>query len=210
MINFLKKELGAIYLFLKNSRNEAVVLSAASLFLTLYKYRLIGERWLTELVYFALLPLAVILLLRKNVLDFGLRAGEVRKWWGYVAITCLLAAPVLYIASRSPAFRSYYNIQQFDLANYFLVSLISLAATEFFYRGFLLFGLKDRFGEGSILVQMIPFVMVHFGKPEVETLSTIVTGVYFGWVAYRTKSYWPAFLIHLFINIFFVAVINFR
>jgi len=27
-------------------------------------------------------------------------------------------------------------------------------------------------------------------------------------MAYRGKSFWPAFIIHLFINIYFVALIN--
>ncbi len=55
---------------------------------------------------------------------------------------------------------------------------------------------------------MIPFVLIHFGKPELETLSTIITGLYFGYIAYRGNSYWPVFIIHLFINVFFVAAVN--
>jgi membrane protease YdiL (CAAX protease family) len=78
------------------------------------------------------------------------------------------------------------------------------------FRGFLLFGLKEKFKEGSVLLQMIPFALLHLGKPELETISTIITGILFGYVAYRGKSYWPAFIIHLFINVFFVALINFK
>jgi membrane protease YdiL (CAAX protease family) len=51
---------------------------------------------------------------------------------------------------------------------------------------------------------------MHLGKPELETVSTIFTGILFGYVAYRGKSYWPAFFIHLFINVFFLALINYR
>jgi uncharacterized protein len=87
---------------------------------------------------------------------------------------------------------------------------VSLGASEFMYRGFLLFGLKDKFKEGSILIQLIPFVLLHLGKPEVETVSTIITGILFGYICYRGKSYWPALIIHMFINIFFVSLINFR
>ena len=57
---------------------------------------------------------------------------------------------------------------------------------------------------------MIPFVLTHFGKVEIETISTIITGILFGYIAWRGKSYWPAFFIHLFINVFFVGLINFR
>ena len=60
----------------------------------------------------------------------------------------------------------------------------------------------------SILVQMIPFVLIHFGKPELETISTIPMGIYFGYVAYRGNSYWPAFIIHMFINILFRIFVN--
>ena len=79
---------------------------------------------------------------------------------------------------------------------------------ETLFRGFLLFGLRNKMGELSILVQIVPFVLVHFGKLELETLSTLVTGLYFGYIAYRTDSYWPAFLIHLFINVVFIAMVN--
>jgi uncharacterized protein len=56
----------------------------------------------------------------------------------------------------------------------------------------------------------VPFVLVHLGKPELETLSTIATGILFGYIAYRGKSFWPALFIHLFINIFFVGMVNLR
>jgi membrane protease YdiL (CAAX protease family) len=85
-----------------------------------------------------------------------------------------------------------------------------LSASEFLYRGFLLFGLKEKFQEGSILLQMVPFVLLHLTKPELETISTIITGILFGYVAYRGKSFWPAFIIHLFINVFFVGLINWK
>jgi uncharacterized protein len=60
------------------------------------------------------------------------------------------------------------------------------------------------------LIQMIPFALLHLGKPELETVSTLITGILFGYVAYRGRSYWPAFFIHLFINVFFVALINIK
>jgi membrane protease YdiL (CAAX protease family) len=55
---------------------------------------------------------------------------------------------------------------------------------------------------------MIPFVLLHLGKPELETISCLFTGILFGYIAYRGKSFWPVFLIHLFINVYFVWLIN--
>jgi membrane protease YdiL (CAAX protease family) len=149
-----------------------------------------------------------VVLLRKNPLDFGLKWGNSRVWGYYVAIVCLIAAPILFATSLTPAFQKYYSIENFNLINYSLVNCASLVASEFYFRGFLLFGLKDKLKEGSIFIQMIPFVLVHLGKPELETVSTILTGILFGYIAYRGKSFWPAFIIHLFINIFFVLSVN--
>jgi membrane protease YdiL (CAAX protease family) len=85
---------------------------------------------------------------------------------------------------------------------------MGLFAIEYMFRGVLLFGLQEKFKEGSILIQMIPFVLVHIGKPEIETVNCLFTGILLGCMAYKSKSFWPAFLIHLFINIFFVGVVN--
>ena len=55
---------------------------------------------------------------------------------------------------------------------------------------------------------MIPFAILHFGKPEIETISTILVGIYFGYVCFRGNSYWPAVLMHLYINIGFRIIVN--
>jgi len=208
-MDFFRKEFSAIGLFLARNKNEVIVISSAMLFLSLGRYHPLPYEWLSDLIYYALLPvLVIVLFLRKNVLDYGFRLGDIRKWAAYVGITCLIAAPILFATSRMASFQGYYDKEQFSFVSYVLTSCAALFASEFLFRGFLIFGLKDRFKEGSILVQMIPFVIVHFGKPELETLSTILTGIYFGFIVYRTNSFWPALLIHLFINIFFVASVN--
>ncbi|MFC1921633.1 CPBP family intramembrane glutamic endopeptidase, partial [Chloroflexota bacterium] len=125
-----------------------------------------------------------------------------------VIIFCLIAYPILLIASANPSISDYYQVKEFSLMGYFLASFASLFASEFLYRGFLLFGLSEKFKEGSILIQTIPFVLTHLGKPEPETISTIITGLYFGYICYRGKSFWPAFIVHMFINVYFVASVN--
>jgi membrane protease YdiL (CAAX protease family) len=211
MIHFLKEELDGIYKFLKQNGNETVIIVLASLFITLNRYNPIGNDWVSSFLYFAIFPiLGILIILRKNPLDFGLRLGNPRIWGFYVCAVCAAAAAILYAASFIPSLQSYYRMGEFKLISYILTSCMSLSSQEFMYRGFLLFGLKEKFKEGSILLQMIPFALLHLGKPELETISTIITGILFGYIAYRGKSYWPAFIIHLFINIFFVALVNFK
>jgi membrane protease YdiL (CAAX protease family) len=52
----------------------------------------------------------------------------------------------------------------------------------------------------------VPFALAHLGKPEVETLSTIFGGFLFGLVAWRSKSFLYAFLIHWFVATFTIYV----
>lgn len=208
MTKLVKKELREITSFFRRNYREIIIIGLATLFLTLAGYHPIGPPWISSVIYFAALPILTIIILRRNPLDFGLRLGNIKVWGFYVIATLIITLPILYVASRSSALAGYYTIPQFDVVKYCLETTVYLLAWEFIFRGFLLFGLKDKLKESSILVQMVPFVLVHFGKPEIETISTILTGIYFGYVAYRGNSYWPAFIIHLFINISFLIFVN--
>jgi uncharacterized protein len=211
MISFFKTELTGLWEFLKRNADETVILAAAVLFISLDHYHTIGPQWLSVFLYYGVFPLLVIMVvLRKNPLDFGLRRGDARLWGWYVLIFCVIAGVILWASSNDSGLQKYYGAAGFNVFTYTLTQALNLGGSEFFYRGFLLFGLKKKFGEAAILIQVVPFVMTHLGKPEIETVSTIITGILFGWVAYRGKSFWPVFIIHMFINVFFVALVNFR
>jgi CAAX protease family protein len=202
-------ELREIASFFRRNYNELIIIGLATLFLTVAGYHPIGPPWISAPIYFVALPvLSIVIVLRKNPLDFGLRPGNVKIWSLYVIATIILAAPILYFSSRSSLLAHYYTVPQFDVMKYSVQTVIYLLAWEFIFRGFLLFGLMGNLKEVSVLVQMVPFVLLHLGKPEIETISTIITGLYFGWVAYRGNSYWPALIIHAFINISFVIFVN--
>ncbi len=210
MIDLFKQELGEIYSFFKNNYKETVVLCASTLFLVLAISRPIGSSLVINyLVYYAILPILTILfILKKNPLDFGLRLGDYKLWSFYVAITVIIAVPVLYIGSLFSSVSQYYT-KSFDFYNFFIRMVPLLLVWEFILRGFLLFGLKERFKEASIIIQMVPFMLLHIGKPEIEILMCIPMGLWFGYIAYRGKSFWPAFITHAFINFTLSYFVNF-
>ena len=209
MIDALRKGLGAAGTTMRENQEVFIVICTAVLFLTLARYHSFGERWAVALLFYASLPiLTIILFLRRNPLDFGFRLGNWRVWRFYVIITCIVALPILFAASRIDSLDTYYSLHDFDIVSYCLKIAVYLTAWEFLYRGYLLFGLKRKFKDASILIQMVPFVLMHLGKPELETLSTIPIGIYLGFVAYRGGSFWPAVIIHIFINILFRIFTN--
>jgi membrane protease YdiL (CAAX protease family) len=202
MSTILKREILALRDFIANNRNEILVVSLATLFLILARYHPLEPRWVSYVVWYLGLPvLCVAVVLRRNPLDFGLRLGNYKLWLVHVALACSVSLVLIIVASRFPSVTDYYSKGEIDVPRYIAAQAALLFSLEFFYRGFLLFGVKERFGGGAVLVQMIPFAILHIGKPEVEAVGCVLSGAYFGYVAYRTGSVWPVFLIHLFVNV---------
>lgn len=198
----MREELKALARMIDENRRELLVLSLGAVFLILYRNHPLPERWMSHVLYFFVLPVcAIVLVFRQNPLDFGLRPGNWRLWIKFVGVAAAIIIPVLLVSSQVPSMRRYYSGQQEDLLYYCLSMGALLFAWEFFFRGFLLFGLMDRLQEKSIIIQMVPFALMHLGKPEIEALSTVITGTLFGFIAYRSRSFWPAFIIHLMLNI---------
>ncbi|MEE8044198.1 MAG: CPBP family intramembrane glutamic endopeptidase [Thermodesulfobacteriota bacterium] len=203
MANNISTELKNLIGFLKNWYNEIVVICFATLFMILHSYREIENFWISSFIYFGIFPvLTILIFLRKNPLDFGLRLGNYRLWLPYVLIFLAIAIPILYFTSDMSSVQGYYRSgRNFDLLKYALQMGVYMLGWEFLFRGFMLFGLKEKFKEGSIIIQMIPFVLLHFGKPEIETISTIFTGLLWGYICYRGKSFWPAYIMHIVVNV---------
>ena len=82
---------------------------------------------------------------------------------------------------------------------------------ELFFRGFLMLAFISRFEKSlsqnkSLLLlvlafQTIPSTLLHFGHPMTELLSAIPAGIFFGWLVYKTRSIFPAFLLHFTVGI---------
>ena len=208
-MSLLKEETDNFYIFLKNYSNELIIFSTATLFIILNNYNQIENGWISSFIYYFICPnLIIILVLRRNPLEFGLRIGNFRLWKYYVIGFLLIALPLVYLTSSGSSFQSYYVKPNIDILKYSLTAIVYMLGWEFLFRGYLIFGLKDKFKEGSILIQMIPFVLLHLGKPEIETISTIISGIIWGYFSYRGNSFWPAFLIHIVINISNKYLIN--
>ena len=179
--------------------NLFVVVSISTLVLVLKHYHPLDIDFprATELIYYLLVPLAAgFLLFRDKPGNYGIRIGH---WKSALILTtvCLAAMlAILYGASKIPQFSSYYHTQVIDWPDLLLDAALYMFAWEFFFRGYMLFGLEKSIGKSAILVQAIPFVLLHLHKPLFETLACIPMGFVFGYIAYRTRSFLPCFIIH--------------
>ena len=187
--------------------NLIAVVSISTLVLVLQRYRPLNIDFprATELIYYLLVPLAAgFLLFRDKPWDYGIRIG---RWKASIILTaaCLAAmALILYGAGKMPEFHSYYHRDAIDWSELLLSTALYMFAWEFLFRGSMLSGLEKSIGKSAIFVQAIPFVLLHLGKPFLETLFCIPGGFILGYVAYRTRSFLPCFIIHFGIYVMMV------
>lgn len=110
--------------------------------------------------------------------------------------------PIVWLVHDTQAFAAMYPRfapAEHDVRLYLLYEglyLVKWIAWEFFFRGFLLFGLGKDFLHRAVLVSTIPFVIMHFGKPEAETVGALFAGLVLCYLALKSKSIWPGVLLH--------------
>jgi CAAX protease family protein len=163
---------------------------------------------LAAVLYYLLIPLFIVgVIFGEPASNYGFRLGDWRRGLKATALVILLAVPILYGAAHTDAMTRYYaGAARQDPAVIIARAAIELFGWEFLFRGFLLFGLLRALGPIAVVIQAVSFALAHLGKPEIETLSTIFGGTLFGWIAWRSRSFLYAFLVHWFILSFVTLV----
>ncbi len=189
------------------------------------------------------LPLVTILLvLRQEPDGFGLTRGDWRvgqKWalWAWVG----MLLPLAYFAHR-PDVQSYYlqgrlsnwslaglgvvfdgvRVNLKALAYYELAMGFYMFGWEFFFRGFLLFGLQKTWLKtwGAVIAQALLFTLLHWSwkahaaKPSLEVLTAFPGGLILGVLALKTRSFLYGYLVHwgisVTLDLFLLAPFIFR
>ena len=156
-----------------------------------------------SLLLYLVIPAAlVVLFFRDSLSDYGFQFGDWRAGLKWSAGVLLVLAPILFVAANTSEVQEYYSRSERSTLDVLIVSAADLFGWEFLFRGFLLFGMYRVIGPSAILLQAVPFAMAHIGKPELETLTTVLGGAGFGWIAWRTNSFLYPFLIHWSLNVF--------
>ncbi len=157
-----------------------------------------------EVVVLLVIPLLVArFALGLEARSVGLTLGDPRRWLPEVGILAIVALPFLVALSRVPSIRAYYPVYSYARAEPWLLVPSTLAfavygfAWEFLFRGFLQLGTRPALGPLSLVVQWVPFIVAHAGKPRMEVAATVVSGGVLGALAHRHGTIVPAWLLHL-------------
>ena len=135
--------------------------------------------------------------------NYGCQLGNQKLGWRITGAAWVLMMPVVILAviiyppflAKYPLCKVIANSWQTFLP-YQLAYGVYMFSWEFFFRGFMLFGLERKFGNYSILIQTIPFAVMHYSKPLPEALGSIIAGVLLGILALETRSFIYGAAIH--------------
>ena len=132
--------------------------------------------------------------------ELGGTVGSIRRWGKWLIFFLILGILWAFYVSHIPSYRSFYPMfpaartSLFQFVLYESLAALYMFSWEYFCRGFLLFGLKHKWGRYAILIQLITFTLLHQGKP--EYLVSIIGGLGMGIFAYETGTFLPVFLLH--------------
>jgi len=167
--------------------------------------------FISAFLLMGLIPVLVIkIFFQETLKEYGIQLG---RWKEGLAMVVILFIPICLIllipSSQTSEMVRFYPFDKSIVASpskflqyQFLRGIFFYSAWEFFFRGFLLFGLRPFVGNWiAICIQTIPSCLWHIGMPTGEIFGSIAGGLLFGLMALRTQSIiWP-FLLHLLIGI---------
>jgi len=169
-----------------------------------------GELWTHawwsawHVILFLLVPMGIVKYgLKKPLSDFGWQLGDALAHWRlYAGIVLFFIIFLSIFAHFSPSFLHYYPFYRLayrsglDWLAWEVLYMIQFVALEFFFRGFILQGLRVPLGSGAIAVMVVPYTMIHLPKLWPEAMGAILFGVLLGVLAIRSRSILGGLAIH--------------
>jgi len=160
----------------------------------------------STLVAYVVFPFIVVkLVLRERLVDYGLGLKKAVSGWKIYAAMALFMIPVVSAAASTEAFMLKYPFFRLTRGEpiprefwwWEILYAMQFIGLEFFFRGFMVHGLKHRFGVASVLVMTTPYCMIHFGKPMAETFAAILAGLALGIMSLKTGTIWLGAALHI-------------
>ncbi len=172
-----------------------------------HPYReLMGYVWwgFWQLLCFLVMPMVMVkYIFKQNLNEYGWQWGKVSDHWlGYVLLLSPIMVFAIIVSFRSD-FAHHYpfykkaHLSWLDLLAWESIYILQFVAIEFFFRGFIVNGLRIKFGSLSIAVMCLPYLMLHFPKLWLESTGAIAFGFFLGILALRSRSIWGGVMVHV-------------
>ena len=155
-------------------------------------------------VYFIVPSLLTLFAFKMKLSDMGVKFRGPMEGRPLYVLMLGVKLPLVHYFSSTQSFQSRYPFYtpapgEHLWPNFILWEVIyffQFASFEFFFRGFIILGTRKSFGYMSIFVMMVPYCMIHFGKPMPETIGAILAGIVLGTLSLKSRSIFLGILIH--------------
>lgn len=153
---------------------------------------------------------------QQNIEELGVRLPKnKKKALFYIFLALVLLVPWMMYFSQFTEF-NFYSLAGMTPVQIIIRESIFMPlyyfCEEFFFRGFLFISFYKRVGYHSFWITDILFTYAHLGKPGLEMLMCIPASIVFNFITMKTKSIYPAFIVHtslgLLLNILMTFHIN--
>ena len=168
-----------------------------------------------------IIPLIIIKSLRIPFSEMGLGPPKNNRFLIFLGAVSLLGLLAIYfLIHASPQYLGYYAkgwgaLDSRRLTNFMVFTLSTLTGWEFLHRSFLLMGIvyilekrhrveKSLAHQTAILIVWTFEVLFHFIKPQMEATGMLLGSPVLSYITLKTGSIWPAFLIHLGVEVVFI------
>ena len=160
---------------------------------------------LTGVITFGIFPLGIMkYMLPTGLSDYGTELTMPYKSLLWFVILSVIIIPLNFSQAKKEANLKVYP--QIRINNWgtgvFAMSAVTwtlyLLAYEFFFRGFLLFGILDVVGPyWAVAINTALYAIAHIPKGKFETLGAIPLGILLCIITFTTGSFWVAFGMHV-------------
>ena len=165
--------------------------------------------FLSCFVLLGVLPaLTIKLLFRERLRDYGVGLGVPGRTLGTLAFYAPLFLLAAYGASTDPEILAKFPINRQAGSSPAMFALhaatygLYYVGWEFYFRGFLLCGLRDSLGAANaVLIQTLASALLHIGGPASEAFGAVLGGLLWGALALRTRSLVPSLGQHYLLGI---------
>ncbi len=148
-------------------------------------------------------PVALLtVVFKRRPAEIGLGLGDWRLAVLVGGLYLPLVAVGTWVLSADPAFQAQYphlRLAAADWQTFVLYELLYVfywIGWEYLWRGFVLFGTAPAVGYLAVVVQTVPFAILHMGKPPAEAYLSVLGGLALGALVWRCRSFWIAVPIH--------------
>ncbi len=169
-----------------------------------------GWFFATFVILFVIPVMFIMLHPHLRLRDYGLGLGDWKfslRIFSVFALIMILAVLAIKIF-RIEGFLRYYPMfaekgvtgSQADFLLWFVIVelcfFLYFVGWEFFFRGLLVFPLSRRIGPLAALVGIVPFAIMHAGKPVAEAFGSIIAAWVLGILVIRARSFWVCPVLH--------------